>query len=70
MVEILLLIGIFDTSISFQFQNFPQTNFSRFGGLYGLLNTGITHCLFYEYDVTSFNMGTYKHLSIKMVFLR
>ena len=34
----MILIGLFDTSISFRFQNFPQTNFSRFGGLYALVH--------------------------------
>ena len=30
------LIELYDTSVSFRFQNFPLTNFSRYGGLYGL----------------------------------
>ena len=32
----MILVGLFDISISFQFQNFPWTNFSKFGGLFGL----------------------------------
>ena len=32
-----LLIELFDSSVSFRFQNFSRTNFSRYWGLYGLL---------------------------------
>ena len=32
----MILIELFDISVSFRFQNFPRTNFSRYGGLYGL----------------------------------
>ena len=31
----MIFIEVFDISVSFRFQNFPQTNFSRYGGLYG-----------------------------------
>ena len=34
----MILIELFDISVSFQFQNFPRTNFSRYGGLYDLLH--------------------------------
>ena len=32
----MILIELFDILVSFRFQNFPRTNFSRYGGLYGL----------------------------------
>ena len=35
----MILIELFDISISFWFQNFPRTNFSRYGGLYALSNS-------------------------------
>ena len=30
----MILVELFDISVSFRFQNFPRTNFSRYGGLY------------------------------------
>ena len=38
----MILIGLFCISIIFQFQNFPQTNFSRYGGLYRLTDYFLT----------------------------
>ena len=32
----MILIELFDISVKFWFQNFPRTNFSRYGGLYVL----------------------------------
>ena len=34
----MIFIGLFDTSISFQFQNFQKAEFSRYAGLYALSN--------------------------------
>ena len=31
----MILVGLFDTSISFQFQNFQKAEYSRYAGLYG-----------------------------------
>jgi len=45
----MILLGLFDISISFRFQSFPRTYFSRYGGLYGIMYT-IMFCSRLEYD--------------------
>ena len=49
----MILIGLFDTSVSFRFQNLPGTYFSRYGGLYGLYGDLIIVCLL-QIDIYKF----------------
>ena len=55
----MILIELFDISVSFQFQNFPRTNFSRYEGLYDLHNRCTVQDSFCKYEYHPVMMNQY-----------
>ena len=56
----MILIELFDISVSFRFQNFPRTNFSRYGGLYGSIGDLIQFpCIWKTWFIKRLHLGSH-----------